>query len=266
MEGLTMADRKPLISGNWKMNLNHFEATALVQKLVYELGEEDYASADVSIHPPFTDIRTVQVYFLAETEPVPMAIGAQNCHWEDQGPFTGEISPAMLAKLDVRYVIVGHSERRELFGETDETVNRKVHAVLRWEMTPILCVGEALDEREAGTTEAKVTGQMRAGLAGVSPERVGGLVIAYEPIWAIGTGRTATPEDAQAVCATIRRTVASLAGAAAADTVRVQYGGSVKPENAADLMACPDIDGALVGGASLDAASFAGIVRFRDRA
>jgi len=262
-----MADaRKPLISGNWKMHLNHFEATALVQKLVYELTPQDFVATDVSIHPPFTDIRTVQTYFLAERDPVPIAIGAQDCHWEDAGPFTGEVSPAMLAKLDVAYVIAGHSERRELFGETDETVNLKVHAILRHAMTPILCVGETLDEREAGATEAKVTGQVEAGLAGLSAEQVAGLVIAYEPIWAIGTGRTATPDDAQAVCATIRATVAGLCGPGAGSGVRIQYGGSVKPDNAADLMACPDIDGALVGGASLEAASFAGIVRFRDRA
>ncbi|HEX6421493.1 MAG TPA: triose-phosphate isomerase [Acidimicrobiales bacterium] len=263
-----MADaaRKPLISGNWKMNLNHFEATALVQKLVYELGGEDYDAVDVSVHPPFTDIRTVQTYFLAEKDPVPIALGAQSCHWEDSGAFTGEVSPAMLAKLDVAYVIAGHSERRELFGETDETVNLKVRAIHRHGMTPILCVGETLDEREAGTTEAKVVGQVEAGLAGLSAEQVAGLVVAYEPIWAIGTGRTATADDAQAVCATIRATVARLAGEAAAAALRIQYGGSVKPENAADLMACPDVDGALVGGASLDAASFAGIVRYRDRA
>ena len=257
--------RKPLISGNWKMNLNHFEATALVQKLVYELTPEDFDAVDVSIHPPFTDIRTVQTYFLAEKESVPIAIGAQNCHWEAAGAFTGEVSPAMLAKLDVAYVIAGHSERRELFGETDETVNMKVRAIYAHEMTPILCVGETLDEREAGTTEAKVTGQVIAGLADLSTEQVARLVIAYEPIWAIGTGRTATPDDAQAVCATIRATVASVAGAGAADAVRIQYGGSVKAENAADLMACPDVDGALVGGASLESGSFAGIVRYRDR-
>ena len=257
--------RKPLISGNWKMNLNHFEATALVQKLVYELTPEDFDAADVSIHPPFTDIRTIQTYFLAEKEPVPIHIGAQNCHWEPSGAFTGEVSPAMLAKLDVTYVIAGHSERREVFGETDETVNLKVRAIYEHGMTPILCVGETLDEREAGTTEAKVTGQVTAGLGGLAREQVGAMVIAYEPIWAIGTGRTATPDDAQTVCSTIRATVASVAGADAAATVRIQYGGSVKAENAADLMACPDIDGALVGGASLEAASFAGIVRFRDR-
>jgi triosephosphate isomerase len=260
------AARKPLISGNWKMNLNHFEATATVQKLVYVLTTEDYDAVDVSIHPPFTDIRTVQTYFLAEKDPVPLAIGAQNCHWEDAGAYTGEVSPAMLAKLDVAYVIAGHSERRELFGETDEMVNLKVRAIYRHGMTPILCVGETLDEREAGTTEAKVTRQVTAGLADLSGDQVAGLVIAYEPIWAIGTGRTATPDDAQAVCATIRATVAELAGAAAADAVRIQYGGSVKATNAADLMACPDVDGALVGGASLDSGSFAAIVRFRDRA
>ena len=197
--------RKPLISGNWKMFLNHFEATALVQKLVYELTPEDYAAVDVSVHPSFTNLRTVQTYFLAEKDPVPIAIGAQNCHWEEKGPFTGEVSPAALRKLDVAYVIAGHSERRELFGETDDVVNRKVRAIFQWDMTPILCVGETLDEREAGTTEAKVTGQVEAGLSGLSAEQVAGLVIAYEPIWAIGTGRTATPEDAQAVCATIRR-------------------------------------------------------------
>jgi triosephosphate isomerase len=259
-------DRKPLISGNWKMNLNHFEATALVQKLSYELTAEDFAATDVSIHPPFTDIRTVQTYFLAEKDPVPIAIGAQSCHWEEAGAFTGEVSPAMLAKLDVVYVIAGHSERRELFGETDEIVNRKVRAIYQWGMTPILCVGETLEEREAGVTEAKVTGQVEAGLAGLSVEQVAGLVIAYEPIWAIGTGRTATPDDAQAVCATIRATVAGLVGPGEAEALRIQYGGSVKADNAADLMACPDIDGALVGGASLDSDSFAAIVRFRDRA
>lgn len=262
-----MADaaRKPLISGNWKMHLNHFEATALVQKLVYELTIGDFDAVDVSIHPPFTDIRTVQTFFLAEKDPVPIAIGAQNCHWEEKGAFTGEVSPAMLAKLDVAYVIAGHSERRELFGETDETVNLKVRAIYQWGMTPILCVGETLEEREAGTTETKVTGQVEAGLAGLSTEQVANLVIAYEPIWAIGTGRTATPDDAQAVCATIRATLAELHGADTADHVRIQYGGSVKASNAADLMACPDIDGALVGGASLEVESFAGIVRYRDR-
>jgi triosephosphate isomerase len=174
------------------------------------------------------------------------------------------VSPAMLAKLDVRYVIAGHSERRELFGETDEDVNRKVHAIFRHGMTPILCVGETLDEREAGTTEAKVTGQVQSGLEGLSPEQVAELVIAYEPIWAIGTGRTATPDDAQELCQRIRAEIADLVGPDTAAAVRIQYGGSVKPENAAALMACPDIDGALVGGACLTAESFSAIVRYRD--
>src|SRR5918997_933315 len=260
------AARKPLISGNWKMNLNHFEATALVKKLFNDLPRKTYAAVDVPTPPPFTDIRTIQTYFLAEKEPPAIAIGAQNCHWEESGAFTGEVSPAMLAKLDVAYVIAGHSERRELFGESDETVNRKVHAIFTHGMTPILCVGETLDEREAGTTEAKVTGQVRAGLGGLSTEQAATLVIAYEPIWAIGTGRTATPDDAQTVCATIRATVAEVKGAAVAEAVRIQYGGSVKAANAAELMACPDVDGALVGGASLESESFAGIVRYRDRA
>jgi triosephosphate isomerase (TIM) len=259
------ADRKPLISGNWKMNLDHFEATVLVQKLVYELATEDYDAVDVSIHPPFTDIRTVQTYFLAEKDPPPIAIGAQNCHWEAAGAYTGEVSPVMLAKLDVAYVIAGHSERRELFGETDEIVNAKVRSIIAHGMTPIMCVGETLDEREAGTTEAKVAGQVKAGLASLTAEQVGALVIAYEPIWAIGTGLTASPEDAQEVCARIRMQVGELFGSEAAASIRVQYGGSVKASNAADLMAQPDIDGALVGGASLDAESFAAIIRFRDR-
>jgi triosephosphate isomerase len=260
----TGTDRKPLISGNWKMHLNHFEATALVQKLVYELTPEDYAAVDVSIHPPFTDIRTVQTYFLAEKDPVPIAIGAQSCHWEEQGAFTGEVSPAMLRKLDVAYVIAGHSERRQHFGETDEDVNRKVRAIFHWEMTPILCVGETLEEREAGTTEARVVGQVEAGTAGLTAEQLSELVVAYEPIWAIGTGRTATPEDAQSVCSTIRATVEEAAGPEAAARLRIQYGGSVKPENTAGIMACPDIDGALVGGASLESESFAAIIRYRD--
>ncbi len=260
---MTSAPRKPLISGNWKMHHNHFEALQLVQKLAYLLTAEDHDAVDVSVHPPFTDLRTVQTYFMSEKEPIPIALGAQHCHWEEKGAFTGEVSPAMLAKLDVRYVIAGHSERRELFCETDEQVNAKVAAILRWGMVPILCVGETLDEREARSTEAKVRGQVEAGLAGLSADAVGGLVVAYEPIWAIGTGRTASSDDAQAVCALVREVVAQRFGADAAATVRVQYGGSVKPDNAAELMAQPDIDGALVGGASLQAEDFARIVQYR---
>ena len=253
--------RRPLISGNWKMNLNHFEATSLLDKLRYLVSKDDLADVEVSVHPPFTDIRTVQTFI--ESEKVDIALGAQNCHWEEKGAFTGEVSPAFLAKLNVRYVIVGHSERRELFGDTDEWVSNKLKAVLKHGMVPILCVGETLAEREGGSTDAKVTGQVRAGLAGVSADQVATMVIAYEPIWAIGTGLTATTEDAQAVCASIRATVSDVAGADAAAAVRIQYGGSVKADNAAELMAEPDIDGALVGGASLEPEDFAKIVQYR---
>jgi triosephosphate isomerase (TIM) len=256
-----MPDRKPLMSGNWKMHHNHFEAIATVQKLSYNLTAADYESVDVSVHPPFTDLRSIQT--IIDADKLDLLLGAQHCHWEEKGAFTGEVAPGMLAKLQVAYVIAGHSERRELFGETDEDVNRKVKAILAAGMTPIMCCGETLEEREAGTTEDKVSGQVRAGLDGVKKDAVGALVIAYEPIWAIGTGRTATPEDAQAVCAHVRAVVRDAFGAAAADAVRIQYGGSVKPNNAPDLMAQPDIDGALVGGASLDPDDFARIVQYR---
>ena len=251
--------RKPLISGNWKMNHNHFEAIQTVQKLSYIVGRDDLEIADVSIHPPFTDLRSVQTVIAADK--LGYALGAQNCYFENSGAFTGEVSPAFLAKLDVQYVIAGHSERRELFGETDEMVNRKVSAIQANGMTPIMCVGETLAEREAGSTEDKVLGQVRAGLAGCRAEQVAAMVIAYEPIWAIGTGRTATANDAQTVCAAIRRCVAEISGAAAAAQLRVQYGGSVKGSNIAELMAADDIDGALVGGASLDPEEFARICK-----
>jgi len=254
-----MAKRKPLISGNWKMHLNHFEAIQTVQKLSYVLKKDDYGAADVTVHPPFTDLRSIQT--VLESDHIPIGLGAQHCHWEEKGAFTGEVSPAMLAKLNVSYVICGHSERRQLFGETDEMVNQKVRAILAHGMTPILCCGETLDEREAGSTEERVSGQVRAGLARVAPDAVGALVIAYEPIWAIGTGRNATPEDAQAVCKAIRGVVAEEAGADAAAAIRIQYGGSVKGANAAELLAQADIDGALVGGASLDPDDFARIVQ-----
>jgi triosephosphate isomerase len=250
--------RKPLISGNWKMHHNHFEAITTVQKLSYNLTKDDYAAVDVSVHPPFTDLRSIQT--IIDADKLDIALGAQHCHWEEKGAFTGEVAPPMLEKLQVSYVIVGHSERRELFGETDEDVNRKVTAILKHAMTPILCCGETLEEREAGTTEDKVAGQVRSGLAGVAKDAVAGLVIAYEPIWAIGTGRTASAEDAQAVCGYIRGVVGEAFGADAAAAVRIQYGGSVKPNNAPELMAQPDIDGALVGGASLDPENFAAIV------
>ena len=254
--------RKPLISGNWKMHHNHLEAIQVVQKLSYRLQTADYEAVDVSVHPPFTDLRSVQVVF--EADNIPIALGAQDCHWEEKGAFTGEISPSMLLKLNVSYVIAGHSERRELFCETDEDVNRKVKAILAAGMTPIMCVGETLEEREAGGTIGKCSGQVQAGLAGVPAGQVAGMVVAYEPIWAIGTGRNATPEDAQATIATIRSVVQSMHGDATAAALRIQYGGSVKPANAAELMSQPDIDGALVGGASLDPDDFARIVRYRE--
>ena len=214
----------------------------------------------MSVHPPFTDIRSVQT--LIDADDIPVALGAQHCHWEEKGAFTGEVAPAFLAKLNVRYVIVGHSERRELFGETDEMVAKKTSAVLAQGMTPIVCVGETLEEREAGSTEAKVLGQVQSALAGRKADQVAGMVVAYEPIWAIGTGRTATAADAQAVIGAIRAAVAELSGANAAASVRIQYGGSVKASNIAELMAEPDIDGALVGGASLDPEEFARIVQY----
>jgi triosephosphate isomerase len=252
--------RKPLISGNWKMHHDHLEAIRVIQKLNFRLDTDVYKKVDVSVHPPFTDLRALQT--LIDVDKMSILLGAQHCHWDDKGAFTGEVSPAFLAKLNVQLVIAGHSERRELFGETDEMVNNKVKAILKHGMTPIMCCGETLDEREAGNAESKVDGQVRAGLAGVSPADIARLVIAYEPIWAIGTGQTATADDAQAMCKVVRSVVADVSGAEAAAGVRVQYGGSVKPGNIKELMDCPDIDGALVGGASLDPDDFAAIATY----
>ena len=251
--------RTPLISGNWKMNLDHFEALRNLQKLAWLLPKDIFQRADVSIHPPFTDIRTLQTSI--EADRMDILLGAQHCHHEVNGAFTGEVSPLFLQKLDVKLVICGHSERRELFGETDEMVNAKVKAILKHNMTPIMCVGESLAEREAGETEAKVLGQVVNGLQGVKKAEVGSMVIAYEPIWAIGTGKTATADDAQQVCASIRAAVTASFGADAGASVRIQYGGSVKPGTTEELMTQPDIDGALVGGASLDPDDFAQIVK-----
>ena len=254
------SSRKPLISGNWKMHNNHFEAIQLVQKLSYALPKDVFEDVDVTVHPPFTDLRSVQT--VLDADKLLIQLGAQHCHWEEKGAFTGEVSPAMLEKLNVRYVIAGHSERRELFGESDEDVNRKVQAIFRHGMTPIACCGETLEEREAGSTEEKIRTQVTAILHGLSPDQVSRLVIAYEPIWAIGTGRTASSEDAQSTCGSIRALVAEQVDAGAAAAIRIQYGGSVKPTNIAELMAQPDIDGALVGGASLEPDDFARIVRW----
>lgn len=255
-----MTNRRPLISGNWKMNNNHFEAIQSVQKLHYLIPKETLENVDVSIHPPFTDLRSVQT--VIDVDELDLKLGAQHCHWEDKGAFTGEVSPAFLEKLNVAYVVVGHSERRESFGETDEMVNKKVAAVQAHNMTPIMCVGETLDEREADETESKVLGQLVAGLAGRTNEQIASLVVAYEPIWAIGTGKTATADDAQTVCAAIRKKLAEIANTETAQSVRIQYGGSVKAGNATELMSQPDIDGALVGGASLDPDEFARVIQF----
>ncbi|MEI6198757.1 MAG: triose-phosphate isomerase [Actinomycetota bacterium] len=253
--------RKPLISGNWKMNHNHYEAIQCLQKMAYLVGKDDFAAVDVSIHAPFTDIRSVQT--LIDADDLRFLLGAQHCHYEDKGAYTGEISPVFLAKLGVKYVICGHSERRELFGETDEVVQKKVSAVVANKMIPILCVGETLSEREANGTIEKVLGQLRSGLSKMTPEQAATVVVAYEPIWAIGTGKTASTADAQEVCHVIRQEIGVLFGAETAKAIRIQYGGSVKASNIAELMRQTDIDGALVGGASLDPDEFARIVQYR---
>ena len=256
-----MAKRRPIIAANWKMHKTHLEAIQAVQRLSYLLDKADTDRVEVVICPPFTALRSIQV--LIEGDRLEFGLGAQDVHWEDRGAFTGEISPEMLAALKCSYVIVGHSERRQLFGETDEVVNRKVRSVFSHAMVPILCVGESLGEREAGGTEEKVAGQVRRDLQGVASEDATRLVIAYEPIWAIGTGRNAEPADAGQVVGLIRDTLSSSYSKEVADGVRVQYGGSVKAGNIRDFMAHPEIDGALVGGASLDPEEFALIVKYR---
>ncbi len=253
-----MSPRRPLVSGNWKMHLTHLEAIQVVQKLSYALERGPQGAVEVSVHPAFTALRSVQT--VLDADEISVALGAQDVHWEDSGPWTGEVSPVMLAKLGVRYVIVGHSERRQHLGETDGWVNRKLRATLRAGMTPICCVGETAEQRDAGRTEEVVVGQLHAALAGVEPAEAARLVVAYEPIWAIGTGRTATPADAQAVAAALRVAVGERWGPDAAGGVRIQYGGSVNERNAADLVGQPDVDGALVGGASLDPVAFAAVV------
>ena len=256
-----MADRTPIVAANWKMHKTHLEAIQSVQKLSYLVDRTDTDRVEVVVCPPFTALRSVQT--LIDSDRLPFALGAQDVHPETEGAFTGDISGTMLAALDVSYVIVGHSERRQLFGEDDETVNRKAKAVFRHGMVPIVCVGETLEEREAGGTETKVAEQIRRAFDGIEAERAAEAVIAYEPIWAIGTGRNAEPTDAGQVVEVIRATLADRVGAAGADAVRVQYGGSVKPGNIREFMAHPEIDGALVGGASLDPETFALIVKYR---
>jgi triosephosphate isomerase len=251
--------RRPVIAANWKMHHDHLVAIQVVQKLSYRLEPTDYAACDVVVCAPFTDLRTLQT--LTEADAIPIRLGAQNCHWEDHGAFTGEVSPVMLAKLNVGYVIVGHSERRQLFGETDAMVNQKCKAVLRHAMIPIVCVGETLEERERGDTDERVVDQIAGAFTGVRASDAERCVVAYEPIWAIGTGRNATPDDADATIGVIREALRRLY-AETADEIRIQYGGSVKPGNIAELMRRPEIDGALVGGASLDPDDFARIVQF----
>jgi triosephosphate isomerase len=255
----SLRPRRPLISGNWKMNFDHLEAIHAAQDMTLRLQPSDAGPVDISIHPPFTDLRSVQT--VIEKENAPIALGAQNCAVEDSGAFTGEVSPVMLARLHVQYVIIGHSERRHLFGETDEVVAAKLKAVLRNGMTPICCVGETVDERDIGLTKDRLSEQVESAAKAMPKGSVGGMVIAYEPVWAIGTGQAATPEDAQEACSWIRDVVARSAGREAASQVRIQYGGSVNVENTESLLRCPDIDGVLVGGASLDGAAFVGIVR-----
>jgi len=256
-----VSDRRPIIAGNWKMHKDHLEAIQLVQKLAYHLDERDYAGQDVVVAPAFIALRSIQT--LIDSEHMPIELAAQNCHAQAEGAFTGEVSAAMLARLDVTYVICGHSERRALFDETDDIVNPKVKAVQKHGMRPILCVGETLDQRDADRAVEVVVAQLEGSLSGVRIDDPEHLVVAYEPVWAIGTGRTASSQDAQDMCAAIRAHLAHLFDEAVAAAVRIQYGGSVKPGNVRELMAQPDIDGALVGGASLNADDFALIVGHR---
>lgn len=258
--------RKPIIAGNWKMNLNHVEATGLVQKLAWSLADKEFKAEDVDavVIPPFTDLRTVQT--LIDGDRLPLQLGAQNVSEHDSGAYTGEVSADMLAKLGVKYVVVGHSERREYFGETDELIGAKAKKVIAADMTPIICCGEGLDVRKEGKHVEYTVGQIRGCLDGIPAEQVADLVIAYEPVWAIGTGEVATPEDAQEVCGAIRKEIAALYDDATAEKVRIQYGGSVKSSSIAAIMAQPDVDGALVGGASLQGEEFAAIIRFQDLA
>ena len=247
--------RKPLIAGNWKMNLNHLEAIALVQKIAFSLPSKYFEKVDVTVIPPFTDIRTVQT--LVEGDKLLLTYGAQDVSAHESGAYTGEISGSMLAKLGCTFVVVGHSERRTLHGESDETVLAKTKAALRYGITPIVCVGEGLNIREAGEHVSFNVAQLKASLAGLSPDEISKIVVAYEPVWAIGTGKVASAADAQEVCKAVRDTLAELASPEVAQAVRVLYGGSVNAKNVGELIAQPDVDGGLVGGASLKADEFA---------
>ena len=257
--------RLPLMAGNWKMHLNHFEAIALVQKLAFTLTAKDFDAVEVAVLPAFTALRSVQT--LIDGDKLRISYGAQDISQHDSGAYTGEVSGPMLAKLGCDYVLAGHSERRQYHAETDEVVNGKVQAALRSELTPILCVGESLEVRNAGEhVDFRPRADRRRSLKGIPAAAVAGMVIAYEPVWAIGTGEVATPQDAQEAAAAIRSRIAELHDAETASTVRILYGGSAKPDNIAPIMAQPDVDGALVGGASLDAGQFAQICRYRELA
>jgi triosephosphate isomerase len=252
--------RKPLIAGNWKMNLNHLEAIAVAQKLSYSLDDKDYDAVDITVLPPFTDIRSVQT--LIDGDRLRLTYGAQDISPDASGAFTGDISGSMLKRLGCTFVVVGHSERRAIHHERDEIVNKKIKAVLANEMTPIFCIGEELPIREAGTHVEHVLNQLRAGLKGFHKPDLKKIVFAYEPVWAIGTGKTATPEDAQEVCAAIREELVKIGSDEIADGARILYGGSVKSGNIVEIMKQVDVDGALVGGASLDPEEFARIARY----
>ena len=254
--------RVPLMAGNWKMNLNHQEAVVLVQKLAWTLDDKqhDYGKVEVVVVPPFTDIRSVQT--VVDGDRLKIRYGAQDVSTQDEGAYTGDISAGMLAKLGCSYVVVGHSERREHHAEDDATVNAKAHKTVAAGMTPIVCVGEGLDVRQDGRHVEHTLEQLDGSLDGFDAKQVAALVVAYEPVWAIGTGEVATPDDAQEVCAAIRARIAETRGDEAAGGVRILYGGSVKAANVAGIMQQPDVDGALVGGASLQADEFGGICRF----
>ena len=247
--------RKPIIAGNWKMNMTPTEAKTLVNELIPLVKD---AACEVVVCPPYVDLALA----VELTKGTNIRVGAQNVHWAEKGAFTGEISAAMLKEAGAQYAIIGHSERRQYFGETDETVNSRAKAALAAGIIPIICVGESLAQREAGETDALVSGQVQAGLSGITAEQAAGLVIAYEPIWAIGTGKTATDEQANETIGVIRKTLTGMYGQAVADQVRIQYGGSMNPKNVKGLMAQSEIDGGLIGGASLKAGDFAAVVNY----
>jgi len=256
--------RVPLMAGNWKMYENHLEAIALVQKLAFTLTDKDFDAVDVAVLPPFTALRSVQT--LIDGDKLRIGYGAQDLSEHDSGAYTGEISGPMLAKLGCDYVLAGHSERRQYHAESDELVNAKMRAALRSELTPIVCVGESLEVRQAGQHVEYILSQLDRSLQGIPAASIAELVVAYEPVWAIGTGEVATPKDAQEAAVAIRSRLSDVHDAETAGRVRILYGGSVKPGNIAPIMAEPDVDGALVGGASLDAGQFAQICRYRELA